>query len=259
MTAWENDLCNRATNRVVRPFEWGLDWIDRWPEAGSAPRNGHGPEEYIRLINEVALRDSGEFFRYRKPHRFGFDGENVTFASPISTPYPENDTVHLRYFPAVSKGKPARKAVVVLPHWNSSPEQHVALCRGLQKLGVSSVRISLPYHDKRMPPELQRADYAVSSNIGRTLDATRQAVADVRASIDWLETRGYESLAVVGTSLGAATRFSPARTMSGSASTCSITVRPTSPMWFGPGFRPSTSSRASKTTSRSRACGGCGT
>ncbi len=207
MTAWENNLCNRATNRVVRPFEWGLDWIDRWPEAGSAPRNGHGPEEYIRLINEVALRDSGEFFRYRKPHRFGFDGENVTFASPISTPYPENDTVHLRYFPAVSKGKPARKAVVVLPHWNSSPEQHVALCRGLQKLGVSSVRLSLPYHDKRMPPELQRADYAVSSNIGRTLDATRQAVADVRASIDWLETRGYESFAVVGTSLGSCYAF----------------------------------------------------
>ena len=46
-----------------------------------------------------------------------------------------------------------------------------------EREGVFSVlRISLPYHDRRMPPELTRADYAVSANIGRTIDATRQAV-----------------------------------------------------------------------------------
>ena len=26
MHAWEERLCSRATDRVVRPFEWGLDW-----------------------------------------------------------------------------------------------------------------------------------------------------------------------------------------------------------------------------------------
>jgi Alpha/beta hydrolase domain containing 18 len=97
--------------------------------------------------------------------------------------------------------------VIVLPHWNASPDQHVALCRGFQKLGISSVRVSLPYHDERMPPELERADYAVSSNIGRTLDATRQAVIDVRASVDWLESRGYNQFAIVGTSLGSCYAF----------------------------------------------------
>ena len=29
----------------------------------------------------------------------------------------------------------------------------------------------MPYHDIRMPAEIGRADYAVSANIGRTLDA----------------------------------------------------------------------------------------
>ena len=207
MKAWEDKLCNRATNRVVRPFEWGLDWVERWPEARRTPRNGHTPDAYIRLLNQIVLQDSSQFFAYEKPREFSLVGDHVRFRSPVETPYPENNTVHLRYFPATAKGAPVKKAVIVLPHWNASPHQHVALCRGIQKLGLSSVRISLPYHDDRMPPELERADYAVSSNIGRTLDATRQAVLDVRASIDWLESRGYEEFAIVGTSLGSCYAF----------------------------------------------------
>ena len=26
MNAWEMDLATRSTDRVVRPFDWGLDW-----------------------------------------------------------------------------------------------------------------------------------------------------------------------------------------------------------------------------------------
>jgi dienelactone hydrolase len=69
------------------------------------------------------------------------------------------------------------------------------------------LRISLPYHDHRMPPKLTRADYAVSANIGRTIDATRQAVIDVRSCYDWLEHRGYTDLGIVGTSLGSCYAF----------------------------------------------------
>ena len=78
---------------------------------------------------------------------------------------------------------------------------------GLAKLGVSALRLSLPYHDYRMPPELNRADYAVSSNIGRTIDATRQAVIDTRCCADWLQQQGYESIGLVGTSLGSCYAF----------------------------------------------------
>jgi dienelactone hydrolase len=94
--------------------------------------------------------------------------------------------------------------VVVLPHWNAPADGHNALCRGLARLGISALRISLPYHDYRMPAELKRADYAVSSNICRTMDAARQAVIDVRCCLDWLESQGYDRLGIVGTSLGSA-------------------------------------------------------
>ena len=129
---------------------------------------------------------------------------------PFNTPYPENNTVRAHWFPAkptVIEPKPGKKAVIVLPHWNAHAAQHVALCRGISVLGISALRLSLPYHDLRMPPETKRADYAVSSNVGRTIDATRQAVIDIRSCLDWLQQQGYERLGIVGTSLGSAYAF----------------------------------------------------
>jgi len=60
-------------------------------------------------------------------------------------------------------------------------------------LGISVLRLTMPYHDIRMPAEISRADYAVSANIGRTLDAVRQGVVDVRCCLDWLQQQGCES------------------------------------------------------------------
>jgi hypothetical protein len=76
------------------------------------------------------------------------------------------------------------------------------LCQLLNKFGISALRLSLPYHDARMPPELRRADYIVSSNVGRTAQVCRQAVLDARRAIAWLATQGYTSIGILGTSLG---------------------------------------------------------
>ncbi len=198
LDAWERKLAFRSTNRVVRPFEWGLDWAARLPAAHRIARNGHTPAEYFRELNAAAIAHSDEFFGYEKPRDFRLEGNLLRFTSPVHTPYPENNTVTGQWFPA----KNSKKAVVVLPHWNAPGTGHNALARGIAKLGISALRISLPYHDYRMPPELERADYAVSSNVGRTLDAGRQAVIDTRCVLDWFESLGFERLGIVGTSLG---------------------------------------------------------
>jgi dienelactone hydrolase len=72
---------------------------------------------------------------------------------------------------------------------------------------VSALRLSKPYHDIRRPAELERSDYAMSANVGRTISACRQAVADIRSCIDWLETQGYTQFGVLGTSLGSCYAF----------------------------------------------------
>lgn len=204
MNDWENQLCFRATDRVVRPFEFGLEWTQRWPSTVFFPKNGDSPLNYIEKLNERAIANSEDFFGYATPPSFTLSGDWLTFESPVCSPIPENNRVRARWFPS---RKPNGKAVVVLPHWNSKLPQHNALCAGLQRLGISALRLSLPYHDARMPPELNRADYAVSSNICRTIDATRQAVIDTRCCFDWLQQTGYEDLGIVGTSLGSCYAF----------------------------------------------------
>jgi dienelactone hydrolase len=161
----------------------------------------------LALLNRAALESSDEFFGYHPPSGFLLRGGLLEFSSPVKTPYPVNDRVRAQWFPAREKRGARRVAAIVLPHWNASRTQHNALCQGLAKLGISALRLSLPYHDYRMPEELERADYAVSSNVARTIDATRQAVIDTRCCADWLESEGYTNIGVVGTSLGSCYAF----------------------------------------------------
>ncbi|HWE00540.1 MAG TPA: alpha/beta hydrolase family protein, partial [Bryobacteraceae bacterium] len=203
MSAWENALAFRSTDRVVRPFDWGLEWTRNWPVRSAAA----DPAERLRELNRKAIAASAAFFGYEPPRDFRFHDGLLRFTSAVETPCASNNTVHARFFPAKARWKRGERAVVVLPHWNSNATQHVALCNGIAELGISALRISLPYHDARMPGELSRADYAVSSNIGRTIDATRQAVIDVRSCFDWLEQQGYTDLGIVGTSLGSCYAF----------------------------------------------------
>lgn len=194
---WERRLAAVANNRVVRPFEWGLEWIPEIESNG----HGHAPVDLLERWADRSVAESERFYAIEPCSDYRLDGDILSFPSAITTPHPENNIVRARYFPEDSpRGR--RRAVVVLPQWNSDAEGHVGLCRLLNRFRISALRLSLPYHDARMPPELQRADYIVSSNVGRTAQVCRQAVLDARRAIAWLASRGYESIGILGTSLG---------------------------------------------------------
>jgi hypothetical protein len=199
--SWENNLCFRATDRVVRAFDYGLEWSRNWPITAARDDD---PIARIVQMNEADIADSHRFFGYEIPQDFLLEGEWLKFTSPVSSPFRENNRVHALWFPSE---KANGRAMVLLPHWNSKLPQQNALCAGLARLGVSVLRLSLPYHDARMPAELSRADYAVSANICRTIDATRQAVIDIRCCFDWLEQQGFTRLGIIGTSLGSCYAF----------------------------------------------------
>jgi hypothetical protein len=161
------------------------------------PASDREREEFLGNLNDAILAHSDAFYAYETPSDFYLEGNCLFFTSPVRTRIPNNNRVRARWFPAGRRG-----AVVVLPQWNADQESHNALCRIFNIVGISALRLSLPYHDAGKPPETARADYAVSSNLGRTLDAARQAVADARSCLDWLESQGYMKLGIVGTSLG---------------------------------------------------------
>jgi dienelactone hydrolase len=271
MYAWETTLTNRDKNRIVRPLEWGFDWLkDFSPIALEA--NPH-LSDYDRMIavNADIVARADEFYGYTTPTDFRLEtrhpqlfptnvrpetlaedaeirrqaetgeleeAEFLRFTSPVRSLYPENDTVNARWYPAhehrhltqarprsvvstragggVEKsaslptrspgGKP-KQAMIVLPQWNADAFSHNALCTLFNRFGISCLRLSKPYHDIRRPAELERSDYAVSANVGRTTEACRQAVVDIRSCIDWLEQQGYSQFGVLGTSLGSCYAF----------------------------------------------------
>jgi hypothetical protein len=206
---WERRLASVSKDRVVRPFEWGLEWI---PRNGSAP-DAHPADVIGAWVAEV-MADTDRFFTppptsdytLSAPQPSRAREATLTFPSALETPHAENNIVRCRFFPAAHlvgrRPRATRAAVLVLPQWNADPGGHVGLCRLLAWNGLTALRLSLPYHDERMPPELTRADYIVSSNVARTVQVCRQAVLDARRAIAWLAREGYEQIGILGTSLG---------------------------------------------------------
>src|SRR5829696_1833653 len=236
-------------NRVIRPFEWGTEFITDHP-------NGDDPRKLFSDYSKRTIANSDEFFfnpeiKDYKLHAAGelilnspprggvaaasgdgvveeYKDETVqnfsepptrpsatapkqggefpvlTWTSGVTTPSIENNTAYATYFPHAMNRK---AAVLVLPHWNAQAGTYFDLCKFFNKVGLSSLRLTLPYHEERMPPELERADYLVVPNVGRTLQSLRQSVVDTRSAVAWLKQQGYEKVGVVGTSIGSCVGF----------------------------------------------------
>ena len=201
MHARERAHHERDNNRLVRPFEWGLSYI-------SDHVNGDDPRSVLRNHTAQAMMRSDDFYALREVPDFQLHDDHLTWTSGIHTQSLENNLARARFFPVETRReRQPRSAVVVLPQWNAQPESHVEACRIFNWLGISALRLTMPYHEERRPADLERADYLVSANIGRTLQSMRQAVIDARAAVLWLRNQGYERLGILGTSIGSCTAF----------------------------------------------------
>ena len=184
-------------NRVVHPFDWGTEFI-------SDHANGDDPRKVFSDYSKWAVKHSDEFFFSPEISDFELEIDRLTWTSAIATPSVENNTVYAKYFP---NEKNRKSAVLVLPHWNAKAGTYFDLCKIFNRIGISALRLTLPYHEERMPPELERADYMVAPNVGLTLQSLRQATVDTRSAVQWLKQQGYEKVGIVGTSIGSCIGF----------------------------------------------------
>ena len=74
---WEHQLASVSTDRVVRPFDWGLDWI---------PVNGHGdaaPKARVHAWVDELMRDTNEFFDDPPTRAYQFNPVSRRFGDRI--------------------------------------------------------------------------------------------------------------------------------------------------------------------------------
>ena len=122
--AWERRLADVSKDRIVRPFDWGLDWL---------AANGHHqalPEERVAAWVMEVMQDTPAFFETPPTSDYTFtdaspelqkggEAGTLRFPSALVTPHPENNTVVGRWFPAegespLGKRKGRGRAVVVM-------------------------------------------------------------------------------------------------------------------------------------------------
>jgi hypothetical protein len=127
----------RDSNRIVRPFEWGLPFV-------TDHVNGDDPKEFFQRFTRQVMQKSEDFYSLPAITDYQLTDEHLTWTSAVNTSSPENNLARARFFPAKPRnGSRPRRAVVVLPQWNAQPNSHVEACRIFNFLGISSGRIIL--------------------------------------------------------------------------------------------------------------------
>jgi dienelactone hydrolase len=201
MRAREIRHSQRDNNRIVRPFAWGTEFITEHV-------NGEDPRAVFGSHSVRVMAGSEDFYALPEISDYQLADDRLTWTSAVRTPSPENNIASARLFrPRRERKHKPPAAVVVLPQWNAEAHSHVEACHIFNGLGMTALRLTLPYHEERRPPELERSEYLISSNIGRTIQSMRQAVLDSRAAVRWLKRKGIERIGILGTSIGSCTAF----------------------------------------------------
>jgi hypothetical protein len=184
-------------NRKVRPFEWGAEHVGGRVNEGDT-------RQFFAEYAKNAVANSQEWYATGAAADYRLDKESVlSFTSSVESACRENNTVYGQFYPA----KERKSAVLILPNWNAKWHGQRGLCEWLQCIGVTALKMSLPYHDRRTAKGHERADQLVGSNIGLTLQANRQAVQDAKRCLRWLEQEGYQRIGILGTSVGSSVGY----------------------------------------------------
>ena len=198
---------------------WFGSIVDRWDEEAAAADDAHKRGEIFELGPSLAFPDlpataslgvMAEAVRaqLRDPHAFyrpparsapvAFENNWLSFESAVRTEDSANDIASA----LILESSRRPDAMLLIPHWNAPQAPYFKLAAKMHRLGYAVAVLTLPYHHQRRRTESAIADYFVSANLGRTIRAVRQAVADAIGIVDWLESRGYSRIHVIGASLG---------------------------------------------------------
>jgi len=140
-----------------------------------------------------------------KPAAIEFDGPiNFRFASPRPSEHAVNNLVHGRLYRCDDEWR--RKPVILMLHgWNDHLNHRFFFprhARQLNRKGISAATLQLPWHFDRRAPELGAWGNFLSADLLHMVEATLQAMAEIRGFVNWLSDQGCPFIGLWGISMG---------------------------------------------------------
>ena len=203
---WESVRNNKETFFLSGMNAFVCKLIDRWVIRSAAARMPRAAGVDSGYEHARRLLESPDFFAEDTPApEVSFTGgRNFQFPSSVITTSPENNVVQGR----ISRcGKHWRKrpAVVLLHGWNDRIGYRYRfdwLARRFNRRGINSIAFELPYHFHRRPKQGPVRNF-ISEDLGRTMEAVHQGLADINSMVQWLLDQGCPRVSLMGYSLGA--------------------------------------------------------
>jgi dienelactone hydrolase len=130
---------------------------------------------------------------------------SVSFPSAITSKYPENNVVPVRFLLPAQHDRPL-PVVIILHYWGAtdlSIERELA--GELNDRDIAAAIVTLPYHLARTPAGYRSGQLAIQADPAQLVVTMTQSVMDVRRTIDFIQTRtefDHKQLGISGTSLG---------------------------------------------------------
>jgi dienelactone hydrolase len=182
-------------------------WIDRVAIHHAAARMAKPDGRDSHLEEARHLLKNLEFSPAEiKPAAVEFHGPmKFQFASPHPSAHAANNTVHGRLYRCDDHWR--QKPTVLLLHgWNDSLNHYYYFprhARRLNRIGISAATLQLPWQFNRRPRQLGPWGNFLCADVLHTVEATLQAMADIRAFIDWLTLQACPFVGLWGVSMGA--------------------------------------------------------
>jgi dienelactone hydrolase len=183
------------------------NFIDRWVIRFAAAKVSRQTGANPHLEQVQSLLQSPDFFAEGTPlPEVTFTGgKNFQFPSPVRTPFAENNLVH-GVISRCGKNWRQKPAVILLHGFNDTRGYRRRLpwlAKTYNRRGVNSVMFELPYHFQRRPRQAGAIQNFISDDVGGTIEAAHQALAEINCLVSWLLAQGCPRVALMGFSLGA--------------------------------------------------------
>ena len=189
-------------------FRFVTEALDRWAirSACQSVRSGNIEPGVIEQAQAMLAHDSFFPTEPAAPDDLVFQNtHDFRFQSRVTTPWAENNVVYGKLYRAGKDWRP--KPTVLLVHgWNGELGYHFQfpfLANRLNQRGLNAIMIELPYHARRRPRGAGAINNFISHDLVRMLEATQQAIADLRAVLAWVRAQGSPTTGMWGISLGA--------------------------------------------------------